>query len=95
MIPRHWIRVIGHGRLPVLPGDRFLKAKCPEQLGDGEEHVALGEMDAGADAAAGAVAVMVAALPVTDSVFGREGRVVSEALGNEGRGVGKCAVVHV
>lgn len=85
-IPRPRIRIDrDRPSSPRLPLGR--KVERPEELRHGEEEVALGEVDAGADAAAGAVAVVVALFEV-----GRGGVVRGEegAVGVAGRveGVG-------
>ncbi len=83
-------------RIDLLPAlDR--EVKRPEQLRNAEKEVAFGKVDAGADAPAGAVAVVVALVPLAGrGVGGGEGGVGFEALGDEVLGVlpGGGVVVH-
>ena len=93
MIPGDWVLVVP-GRRPVR-ADCVLEVERPQQLGDAEEHVALREVDARADAAAGAVAVVVAPLGVACRVLGRECGVRGIAVRVEGFRVLVADGIHV
>ena len=93
LVPLHRISLI-NSRLALLVR-WILEVKCPQQFRDAEEHVALGEVHARADATAGAVAVMVSALPVPGRVLRCKFLVRGIPLGDEGRGVFVGVRVHV
>lgn len=67
---------------------REAEVKGPEQLRNADEQIALGQMDAGADASPGSVAVVVALVPLPGrGVHGRKGWIGFESLGYEMLGV--------
>lgn len=81
-------RVHIHRDRPAPPVSFGGEIKGPEELGDGEEQVALGEMDARTEASPRAIAIVIALVKVRrGGVVRREPRTAGVAFGVEGVGV--------